>query len=115
MDTGMCGGPSTIAEDAARDVAGEVAGIERRTEGFPCNGGLVLCETAKGIVPCWVGLWGQPRGPPKTILRSGEAGAFPVLLSVKGRMIEERMAGWVGDTARMGMEKVHAGCLMKGR
>jgi hypothetical protein len=53
MDTRVCGGPGTIADDAARDVAREEAGIERRAEGFPCYGRLVLCEAAKGIVPGW--------------------------------------------------------------
>ena len=34
---------------------------------------------------------------------------------VEGRMIYERMAGWVSETTRVGMEKLHGGCLMKGR
>jgi hypothetical protein len=54
MDARMSGGPGTIAEDAARDVAGEEAGVERRTEGLPCHSRSVLCEAAKGIIPCWV-------------------------------------------------------------
>lgn len=64
MDARMSGGPSTIAEDAARNVAGEEAGVERGTEGFPCPSRLVLCEAAEGIVPCWTG---HPRGPLKVI------------------------------------------------
>lgn len=120
MDARMSGGPSTIAEDAARNVAGEEAGVERRTDGFPCQSRLVLCETAKGIIPCWVGLWGQARGPPKAILGSRETGAQEVLLRlVEGIMADEqRMAGcWMGETARVRMEKLHLldVCLMKGR
>jgi hypothetical protein len=81
MDTRMSGGPSAIAEDAARDVAGEEAGVKRRAEGLPCHGRPVLCEAAKGIVPCWVVvLQGQPRGPPKAILRSGETGVLHLLV-----------------------------------
>ncbi len=108
MDARMSGGPSTIAEDAARDVAGEEAGVERRTEGFPFHSRLILCEAAKGIVPCWVG---QPRRPPKAIRGSRETGALPVLRLVEGRMTDERMAGWMCETARVRMEKFHAGWL----
>lgn len=82
MDTRMSGGPSAIAEDAARDVAGEEAGVKRRGEGLPCHGRPVLCEASKGIVPCWavVVLQGEPRGPPKAIRGNGETGVLPVLL-----------------------------------
>lgn len=31
------------------------------------------------------------------------------------RMIGERMASWVGETVRVRKEKLHAGCLIKGR
>lgn len=115
MDARMSGGPSTIAEDAGRDVAGEEAGVERRTEGFPCDSRLVLCEAAKGIIPCWMGLWGEPRGPPKSIRGSRKTGGLPVLLLFEGSVIDRQMAHWVDETTRVGMEKLHAGCLMKGR
>ena len=116
MDARMSGGPSTIAEDAARDMAGEEAGVKRRTEGFPCQSRLVLCEAAKGIILCWVGFWGKPRGPPKATIRGNrETGALPVLLLVESSMIGERIASWVGETTRVRMEKLHAGCLVKGR
>lgn len=117
MDARMSGSPSTIAEDAARDVAGEEAEVERRTEGLSCYGRLVLCEAAKGIISCWVVLWGQPRGPPKAIRGSRKTGELAVLWLVEGRkrMIDERMAGWMGETVRVRKEKLHAGCLMKGR
>jgi hypothetical protein len=109
MDARVCGGPGTIVEDAARDVAGEEAGVERRTEGLPCHGRHVLCEAAEGIVLGWEvekeGLWRETRGPPKTIRGSGKAGAMPVL--VEG-MIDERIAGRVvGKTTREGMEELH--------
>lgn len=93
MDARMSGGPSTIAEDAGRDVAGEEAGVERRAEGFPCHSRLVLCEAAKGIVPCWVVLWGEPRGPPKAIRGSRETGELPELRLVEESTIDERIAG----------------------
>ena len=112
MDTRMGGGPSTIAEDAARDVAGEEAGVERRTDWFPCTCRLVQCEASKGIIPCWMGLWGQPCGPPKAIRGSGETGAYAVLRVVEGSITPERMACWMGETARERMEELHAGCLM---
>lgn len=112
----MCGGPGAIAEDAARDVAREEAGIERQTEGFPGHDKLVLCEAAKGIVRGWEvekGLWcWETRGPPLAIRRSGKAGGLPVL--VKGT-IDERMTGRLGETAREGKEELHGWGLMKGR
>jgi hypothetical protein len=101
MDARMSGGPSTIAEDAARDVAGEEAGVERGTEGFPCQSRLVLCEAAKGIIPCWMG---QPRGPPKAIRRSRERWALEGLRLVEGSVTD---AGWMGETARVRMEELH--------
>ena len=118
MDTRMSSGPSTIAEDAACDVAGEEAGVERRTEGFPSHSRLVLCEAAKGIIPCWVRQ--RPRGPPKAIRGKRKTGALAVRLRlVEGRMTvaKERMAQWMGETAR---EKLHVlvdldGLMMKGR
>lgn len=93
MDTRMSGGPSTIAEDAACDMAGEEAGVEGRAEGFPCDSRLVLCEAAKGIIPCWMGLWGEHRGPPKAIRGHGETGGWPELLLIEGSVIDERIAG----------------------
>lgn len=58
MDARVCGGPSAIAEDAARDVAREEAGVKSRTECFPGDGRLVLCKASEGIVPSWeVGDW----------------------------------------------------------
>jgi hypothetical protein len=114
----MCGGPGAIAEDAARDEARKEAGFERRTEGFPGHGRLVQREAAKGIVPdreVKTGLWGETRGPPQAIRRSGKAGALLLPVKGGGGLID---AGWVGETAREGMEKLHAlrrGCLMKGR
>jgi len=117
MDVRMSGGPSTIAEDTGCDMAGEEVGVERQTEGFPFHGRLVLCETTKGIIPCWVWLWGEPRGPPKAIRGSRETGALPMLrlLLVESSVIDGKIAGWVDETTRVGMEKLHAGCLMKGR
>jgi hypothetical protein len=107
MDARMSGGPSTIAEDAASDVAGEEAGVERRTEDFPFHSRLVLCEAAKGIVPCWMG---QPRRPAKAIRGRRKTGALPMLLRlVEGKMTDERMAGWMCETARVRMEKLHDG------
>lgn len=91
MDAWMSGGPSTIAEDAARDTAGEEAGVKRRTEGFPRHSRLVVCETAKGIIPCWVVFWGEPRGPPKAIRGSRKTGGLLLLLLVEGSVIDERI------------------------
>lgn len=107
MDARMCGGPSAIAEDAARDEAREEAGFERRTEGFPGHGRLVQREAAKGIVPGREDsavLWGETRGgpPQAAIRRNGKAGGLPVL--VEGTLVDERMAG---ETARGRMEKLH--------
>jgi hypothetical protein len=111
MDARMCGGPSAIAEDAARDEAREEAGFERRTEGFLGHGRLVQCEAAKGIVPGSedsAGLWGATRGvPPEDAIRRGrKAGALPVVL-VERTLLYERMASRVDKTARGGMEKLH--------
>ena len=110
MDARVCGGPSAIAKDPSRDVAREEAGDKGRIECPPCHGKLVLCEAAKGIISGWKGRDG-PRGktrrPPKAIRRSGEAGAWAVLI---GGTIAQRLAGWVVcETARGRMEELHAG------
>ena len=77
MDARMLGCPSAIAEDAAGHDAREEARSERRTEGFPGQSTLVLCEGAEGVIECSTGigdgLWVETRGPPKAIGRSGKA------------------------------------------
>ena len=108
MDARVCGGPSAIAKDAARDVARKEAGVKSRTECLPGNGRLVLCKAAEGIVPDWEdggGLWGKTCGPSKAIRRSGKAGGTWAVL-VEGT-IDERLARWLGKTTRGRMEKLH--------
>ena len=123
MDARMLGGPSSIAEDAAGHVAREEARSERRTEGFPGQGTLVLCEAAEGVIPCSTGigdgLWGETRGPPKAIGRSGKARALDLLVEGTRMTIDERMVGGVGETVwgrgtMVGTEKLHGWVLMKG-
>ena len=113
MDARVCGGPSAIAKDAARDVARKEAGDKGRIECPPCHGKLVLCEAANGIVSGWKardGPRGKTRRPPQAIRRSGEAGAWGVLI---GGMIAQRLAGCVmGETARGRMEELHAGVVV---
>ena len=115
MDARVLGGPSSVAEDASRHAAWEEARSERRTEGFPGQSTLVLCEAAEGVVRCSKGfgdgLWGETRGPPKAIGRSGIARALDVLVEGTGMTIDERMAGGVGETVwgrgtMVGMEKL---------
>jgi len=116
MDAGMLGGPSAVAEDAGRHAAGEEARSERGTEGFPGQSSLVLCEAAEGVILYWAGigdgLWGETRGPPKAIGRSGKARALDVLVEGTRMTIDERMAGGVGETVwgrgtMVGVEKLH--------
>jgi hypothetical protein len=121
MDARMFCGPSAVAEDSARDEAGKEAGGERRAEGLPGQGTLVLCEATEGIVPgrnrgIMGGLWGKSRGPPKTIGGSGKARGLAVLFEGTRMTIDELVARGVDETARggksvRGMWKVHGrGC-----
>jgi hypothetical protein len=77
MDAGMLGGPGAIAEDTAGDGAREEARSERRTEGFPGQSTLVLCEAAEGVVVCRTGIGDglgvEIGGPGRAIGRSGKA------------------------------------------
>ena len=115
MNARMLGGPGAIAEDATRDAAGQEAGGERRAEGFPCHGTLVMCEAAEGIVPGW-GVEDRPRGeargPPQAIGGSGKARALAVLVEGTRMAIDERVAGRAGETGwgrgeRVGVEELH--------
>ena len=116
MDARVLGGPSSVAEDAARHAAWEEARSERRTDGFPGQGTLVQCEAAEGVIRCSTGigegLWGETRGPPKAIGRSGIARALDVLVEGTRMTIDERMVGGVGETVwgrgtMVGMEELH--------
>jgi hypothetical protein len=97
-------GPSTIAEDSARDAIGEEAGDERLAEGFPGQGTVVLCEATEGIIAGWSRgiegvLWGKSSEPPNTIGGSGKARVLVVLFERTRMTINERVAHSMGETA----------------
>ena len=116
MDARMLGGPGAVAEDAARHAAGEEARRERRKEGLPGQSTLVHCEAAEGVIPSGTGvgdgLWGEARGPPEAIGRSGKARALDVLVEGTRMTIDERTVGGLNEAVwgrgtMVGVEELH--------